>query len=96
MMESPVSNTTPTPAAPQLMTVIVDRDALTTEVAAAARAADPHGTPPILSHLHLAASEDGVLAITGCDLKRSIRSECAAEVKVPGTAAVQRRSSSAT
>ncbi len=87
-MDSPVSNATPAPAAPRLMSVIVDRDALTTEVAAAARAADHRGTPPILSHLHLAASDDGVLAITGCDLRRAIRSECVGEVKVPGTAAV--------
>jgi DNA polymerase-3 subunit beta len=70
------------------MSVVVERDALMAEVAAAARAADQRGTPPILSYLHLAASKAGVLAITGCDLKRSIRSECAAEVKVPGTAAV--------
>jgi DNA polymerase-3 subunit beta len=57
------------------------------EVAAAERASDSRGTPPILSHLLLDA-KDGVLAITGCDLKRRLRSECPAEVKVAGKAAV--------
>jgi DNA polymerase-3 subunit beta len=69
------------------MQLTVDRDALMTEVAAAERVADPRGTPPILSHLLLDA-KGGVLAITGCDLKRTLRSECPAEVKVAGRAAV--------
>jgi DNA polymerase-3 subunit beta len=86
-MPSSSSTATANAAETQFMHLTVDRDALMTEVAAAERVADPRGSPPILSHLLLDA-KDGVLAITGCDLKRTLRSECPAEVKVSGKAAV--------
>lgn len=70
------------------MELIVDQKALLAEVSVAARAADSRGTQPILSHLLLEASRDGLLTITGSDLKRTLRGECAASVKTPGTAAV--------
>jgi DNA polymerase III sliding clamp (beta) subunit (PCNA family) len=63
-MPSSSSTAAANAAQTQFMHLTVDRDALMTEVAAAERVADPRGTPPILSHLLLDAT-DGMLTITG-------------------------------
>lgn len=75
-------------AEPKLMELQVDQEALLTEVTAAARAADNRGTQPILSHLRLEATSDGRLVIAATDLKRTLKTECPANVKVPGAIGV--------
>jgi DNA polymerase III subunit beta len=71
-----------------LMEFIADRNQLLAEVTVAARATDSRSTQPLLSHLLLHATGDGVLSITGSDLKRTITTECPAAIKTLGEAAV--------
>ena len=70
------------------MELSVDRNNLLAEVTAAARVSESKATMPILTHLLLEAHADGLLTITSTDLQRAFTTECAAQVKVPGTAAV--------
>lgn len=81
------SNTTPKTDTP-LMEVSVDRNNLLAEVTIAARISETKTTQPILTHLLLEASADGMLSISTTDLTRSLKTECPAQVKVTGTAAV--------
>ncbi len=76
------------PADQQLMEFSVDQEALLTEVLAGSRTADGRATQPILSHIRLEATAGGVLTIAATDLKRTLKSECPAEVKQPGMMAV--------
>ncbi len=85
----------PTPSTPsdkstpeKLMELSVDRNHLLTEVTAAARVTDSKGTKPVLQHLLLEATKDGLLTITGSDMNRSLRTDCPAEVKTAGAATV--------
>ena len=71
-----------------LMELAVDRNQLLAEVAAAARMSDGKSTQPILSHLLLQTTGNGLLSITGSDLKRTVTTECPAAVKTPGQATV--------
>ncbi len=71
-----------------LMELAVDRNQLLAEVAAAARVSDEKSTQPILSHLLLQTAGNGLLSITGSDLKRTVTTECPAAVKTPGQATV--------
>ncbi len=82
------SSTTAPKADAELMELGVDRNALLAEVMAAARISDGKGTQPILTHLLLEASSDGLVSITSTDRRRALRTDCAAEVKIPGRATV--------
>jgi len=72
----------------KLMELSVDRNALLAEVTVAARISETKTTQPILAHLLLEASADGILRISTTDLTRSLKTECPAQVEVAGTAAV--------
>ena len=78
------------------MELTVNQETLLSEVAAVARVADNRGTPPILSHVLIEASRHGALTITASDLKRTLKSECPAEVKTAAPSPYPRRSSSIT
>jgi len=69
------------------MELAVNQETLLNEVVAVARVADNRGSQPILSHLLLEANR-GVLTITASDLKRTLRTECPAEVKTSGAATI--------
>ncbi len=81
------SNATPKTET-QLMEVNVDRNNLLAEVTIAARISETKTTQPILTHLLLEASANGILSISTTDLTRSLKTECPAQVKIAGTAAV--------
>lgn len=84
---APKADTTPTPAA-KLMELSVDRNNLLAEVTAAARISESKATMPILTHLLLEANAVGLLTITSSDLQRALTTECPAQVKVAGSAAI--------
>lgn len=70
------------------MEASVDRNNLLSEVAAAARISESKVTMPVLTHLLLEANADGRLVISSTDLQRALTTECPAQVKVAGAAAV--------
>jgi DNA polymerase-3 subunit beta len=72
----------------KLMELAVNQETLLAEVAAVARVAETRTTQPILTHLLLEAEKDGVLRITASDLERTLVSECPAQIKTPGAAAI--------
>jgi DNA polymerase-3 subunit beta len=88
-IQQPISLEEPVSVKPDAkpMELAVNQETLLTEVAVVARVADVRGTQPILSHILLETSR-GVLTITASDLKRTLRSECPADVKTSGAAAI--------
>lgn len=87
MSKIPAPSKTANTEAP-LVELSVDRNELLAEVQAAARVTEGKTTVPIMTHLLLDARAQGILAITGSNLQRTLNTECAAQVRIAGSAAV--------
>jgi len=81
--------TPPTPATktPILMDVVVSRESLLAELAAAQTMISTKTTVPILGNLLLEATGDR-LTITGTNLEQSLHASTPARTKIPGSATV--------
>lgn len=87
MPKTPASSQPANTEAP-LLDLSVDRNELLAEVQAASRVTEGKTTVPILTHLLLDARTKGVIAIMGSNLQRTLCTECPAQVRVAGTAAI--------
>jgi len=76
--------------APVLMEVVVSRDALLAEVAAAQAISSQRTTIPILSNL-LIEAHDGILKISASNLEQTLTTKAPAKVKKAGVATVPAR-----
>jgi DNA polymerase-3 subunit beta len=72
----------------KLMELIFEQETLLTELSAVVRVAETKKTVPILTHLLFEAGKDGTVTITASDLKQTLRTEFAADVKVAGAVAI--------